>query len=182
MFKLFVQPRKSRYLVWAMRYAGFLPIFLLSSFVSVGQSADTLPAKGSVADEAGINNVLAEFVSAWNLHDPNAFSMVFAEDADFTNIRGMSAHGRIAIDSFHAPVFRTFFKDSYQRITRATIRFIGSNVAAVDAWWEMTGSTSPSGQPIPLRKGLLNFVMTRSSGKWVIAVMHNMELAVAPLK
>jgi uncharacterized protein (TIGR02246 family) len=168
--------------MWAMRYPNFLPILLLSSFGSMGQPADSPAAKGSAADEAGIQQVLAEFVDAWNLHDPNAFSMVFAEDADFTNVRGMSAHGRTNIDSFHAPVFRTWFKDSYQKITHSTIRFIGPGVAAVDAWWEMTGSTNPSGQPIPLRKGLLNFVMTRSSGKWVITVMHNMELAMAPLK
>ncbi len=165
-----------------MSYPSFLPILLLYSFTSVGQHADKPAAKDSAADEAGIQQVLAEFVGAWNLHDPNAFSMVFAEDADFTNIRGMSAHGRINIDSFHAPVFRTLFKDSYQKITHSTIRFIAPNVAAVDAWWEMTGSTNPSGQSIPLRKGLLNFVMTRSSGKWVITVMHNMELAVVPPK
>jgi uncharacterized protein (TIGR02246 family) len=165
-----------------MRYTPFLPILLLCSFCSVGQPADTPPAKDSAADEASIHQVLAEFIGAWNLHDANAFSMVFAEDADFTNIRGMNAHGRTNIDSFHAPVFRTLFKDSYQKITRSTIRFIRPDVAAVDAWWEMTGSTSPSGQPIPLRKGLLNFVMTRSGGKWVITVMHNMELAVAPVK
>jgi uncharacterized protein (TIGR02246 family) len=148
----------------------------------VGQPAGTPPAKDSAADEASIHQVLAKFIGAWNLHDAKAFSMVFAEDADFTNIRGASAHGRTNIDSFHAPVFRTLFKDSYQKVTHSTIRFIRPNVAAVDAWWEMTGSTSSSGQPIPLRKGLLNFVMARSGGKWVIVVMHNMELAVAPLK
>jgi len=135
---------------------------------------------GQMPDSAGIHQVLVDFVSAWNNHDAKAFSMVFAEDADFTNIRGMGAHGRTNIDSFHAPVFRTLFKDSYQKITNSKIRFISADVAAVDAWWEMTGSTNPAGQPILLRKGLLNFVMTRSGGKWVITVMHNMELAVAP--
>jgi hypothetical protein len=29
---------------------------------------------------------------------------------------------------------------------------------------------------IPLRKGLANFVMTRSNGQWLITVMHNMDL------
>lgn len=162
-----------------MRYTTLLPI-LLSSFCSVGQPVDTPAAKGSAADETSIHQVLADFISAWNLHDAKAFSMVFTEDADFTNVRGMSAHGRTNIDSFHAPVFRTWFKDSYQKITRSTIRFIEPNVAAVDAWWEMTGSTSRSGQPIPLRKGLLNFVMTKTSDKWAIIVMHNLELAAAP--
>jgi len=152
-----------------MRYLTVLFFFLVLSMDSIGQ----------MSDSSGIHQVLVDFISAWNSHDAKAFSMVFAEDADFTNVRGMGAHGRTNIDSFHAPVFRTLFKDSYQKITRSTIRFIRADVAAVDAWWEMTGSTNPAGQPVPLRKGLLNFVMTRSGGKWGIAVMHNMDLPVS---
>ncbi len=41
---------------------------------------------------------------------------------------------------------------------------------------EMTGAKGPEGQEIPLRKGLLNFVMTKEGEKWFITVMHNMDL------
>ncbi len=127
-------------------------------------------------EEKGIKQVLTDFVEAWNHHDAKAFSMVFAEDADFTNVRGMSAHGRTEVESVHAPRFATNFKDSNQKITEVKIRFITPDVAAVDARWEMTAAKSPDGQEIPLRKGLLNFVMTRQGGKWLITVMHNMDL------
>jgi len=156
------------------------PLLLLASCSAFCQPADSIPGNRNAPGEAAIHQVLTDFITAWNSHDAKAFSMVFAEDADFTNIRGMSAHGRLNIDSFHAPVFRTWFKDSYQKITRSTVRFIAPEVAAVDAWWEMTGSTNPAGQPIPLRKGLLNFVMAAKNGRWMISVMHNMELAVTP--
>ena len=76
----------------------------------------------------------------------------------------------------HAPRFATNFEDSNQKITEAKIRFITSDVAAVDARWEMTGARGPDGQEIPLRKGLLNFIMTRSKGQWLILIMHNMDL------
>jgi ketosteroid isomerase-like protein len=76
----------------------------------------------------------------------------------------------------HAPRFATNFKNSNQKITETTIRFITPDVAAVDAQWEMTGAKGPDGQEIPLRKGLLNFIMTRSSGQWLITIMHNMDL------
>jgi hypothetical protein len=39
-----------------------------------------------------------------------------------------------------------------------------------DAWWEMTGAKNAEGQDIPLRKGLLNFVMTKDGDRWFIAV------------
>ena len=36
----------------------------------------------------------------------------------------------------------------------------------------------PDGKEIPLRLGLLNFVMTEANGAWFITVMHNMDLPV----
>src|SRR5687767_1054574 len=55
-----------------------------------GAATPTAGAK----DEQEIRKVLADFVDAWNRHDAKAFSMVFAEDADFTNVRGTSATSR----------------------------------------------------------------------------------------
>ena len=93
---------------------------------------------------------------------------------------GYSAAGALnEIEKFHAPGFATRWKDSYQKITQSKIRFIKPDVAAVDAWWEMTGIKGPDGQDMPQRKGLLNFIMTRKSETWLITVMHNMDLPIS---
>ena len=154
----------------------FLSLPLLLILISSSAPSQTVAPPSREQDEKGIKQVLTAFVEAWNHHDAKAFSMVFAEDADFTNVRGMSAHGRAEVEKFHAPRFATKFKDSNQKITEIKIRFITPDVAAVDARWEMTGAKGPDGQDIPLRKGLLNFIMTRSSGQWLIMIMHNMDL------
>lgn len=127
-------------------------------------------------DAAMIQQVLADFVEAWNRHDARAFSMVFTEDADFTNVRGMSAHGRATIEAFHAPMFATRFKDSHQEITSSQVRFLRPDVAAVTASWEMSGARTADGAERPLRKGLLQLVMLRQEHAWSIVVMSNMEL------
>jgi uncharacterized protein (TIGR02246 family) len=159
------------------RILAAFPLILVLSTFAVGQTAGSQAASTANAqDEGGIKKVLADFEAAWNGHDAKAFSMVFAEDADFTNVRGTSAHGRAEVEKFHAPRFATNFRDSHLTITESKIRFIKPDVAAVDARWEMTGAKSPEGQDIPLRKGLLNFVMTNEAGKWSIAVMHNTDL------
>jgi len=44
----------------------------------------------------------------------------------------------------------------------------------------MTGARTRGGQEIPLRKGLVNFVMTKNDSHQLITVMHNMDLPVAP--
>jgi uncharacterized protein (TIGR02246 family) len=153
-----------------------LSLPLLLTFVSSYASSQTPPPPNREQDEKGIKQLLTSSAEAWNRHDAKAFSMAFAEDADFTNVVGMSAHGRTEIEKFHAPMFATRFKDTHLTITDSKSRFITSDIAAVDANWEMTGAKGPDGQEIPLRKGLLNFVMTRWNGQWLITVMHNMDL------
>jgi uncharacterized protein (TIGR02246 family) len=155
-------------------------VALLLLFMSTHAASQTPVAEAGTKDEEGIKMALADFVEAWNKHDAKAFSLVFAEDADFTNVRGMSVHGRAEIEKFHAPLFATRFKDTNQKIAKSKIRFIKPDVAAVDVWWEMTGAKGPEGQDIPLRKGLLNFVMTKEAGKWLILVMHNRDLPLSP--
>jgi uncharacterized protein (TIGR02246 family) len=108
-------------------------------------SADADMPVGATA-EAGIRAVLAALVEAWNQHDAQIFSVVFAEDADFTNVRGMSAHGRADIAKFHVPVFATVASVSQLKIVDSRIRFIKPDVAAVDARWEMTGKAGRSAE------------------------------------
>jgi uncharacterized protein (TIGR02246 family) len=153
-----------------------LSLPLLFILISSSAPSQTATPPNREQDEKAIKEVLTRFVEAWNRHDAKAFSMVFAEDADFTNVRGMSAHGRTEVEKMHAPRFATNFKDSNQKITENKIRFLTPDIAAVDVRWEMTGAKGPDGQEIPLRKGLLSFIMTRSSGQWLIMIMHNMDL------
>jgi len=155
-----------------MRYFFIALLSLMVLSDSKGQTTDSVNTK----DEELIKKVLTDFTDAWNKHDAKAFSNVFSEDADFTNVRGTSAHGRSEVEKFHAPRFITTFKDSYQKITQSKIRFIKPDVAAVDAWWEMTGMKNPEGQDMPARRGLLNFIITKNSNTWLITVMHNMDL------
>ncbi|HUD12115.1 MAG TPA: SgcJ/EcaC family oxidoreductase [Terracidiphilus sp.] len=135
---------------------------------------------GHKADEQAIHGVMDGFMDAWNHHDARAWTALFAEDADFTNVHGVGASGRSDIEEFHARVFAAQFKNSHQKYTGIKTRFIRPDVAAVDVHWEMMGATDPAGNPVPLRQGLLNFVMTKSEGKWQIVVMHNMNLDAPP--
>ena len=153
-----------------------LSLPLLLTFVSSYAPSQTVTAPSREENENEIKQVLTGSVDAWNRHDAKAFSMAFAEDADFTNVVGMSAHGRTEIEKFHASMFATNFKDSQLAMPETKIRFITPDVTAVDVWWQMTGAKTRDGHEIPLRKGLLNFIMTRCSSQWLITVMHNMDL------
>jgi uncharacterized protein (TIGR02246 family) len=153
--------------------------------LSIAVAACTvLPASAqgpaSSSDGEAIRTVVMRFTNAWNQHDAHEFSLVFAETADFTNVKGMGASGRVPIEQFHAGAFQTYFKASHLTASVKSTRFIKPDVVAVDVLWEMTGATAPSGVPIPLRQGLANLVMTKQGESWSILVMHNMDLPVQP--
>ena len=127
-------------------------------------------------DDQVFQNILNDFVVAWNLHDVRSFSLLFAEDADFTNVKGVSRHGRTALEAFHEPLFKTIWSNSALTISKKKVRYIKNDVAVVDAWWDLDGLRKPDGSDAPPRTGLLIFIMTKSNNKWLITVMHNMDL------
>lgn len=131
-------------------------------------------------EEQTIKQVIYNIEEAWNKHDAKAFSLLFAEDADFTNVFGQKAHGRAAIEQFHAPMFQTIFKASRFTPTETSVRLINENLAAVDVTWEMSGATDPQGNPWANRKGLINLVMKKEGEIWSILIMHNMDLPLIP--
>ena len=143
-------------------------IFLVFSSHAVGQTAQM------VKDAQSIQSLLDDFSKAWNAHNAKEFSMAFSEDADFTNLRGMSAHGRTEIKEFLDKPFASELKNATLKITDKKIRFITADIAAVDAWWELTGAQGHDAKDTAPMKGLLNFLLTRGDGKWFITVMHNM--------
>jgi len=157
-------------------------LFLLCVVIVSGTLASAMPqdsaADAHEKDRAAIAQTVADFVSAWNTHDAHAFAATFTEDADFTNVAGTHAQGRASVEAFHAPLFATIFKDTHQTSTVRSIRFLRSDLASVDADWQMTGAKTPDGLARPPRKGLLDFVMARQGdGSWLIEVMHNTELS-----
>lgn len=127
-------------------------------------------------DRAMINGLPLAFQAAWNRHDATALSLPFHPDADFTNVFGMRATGREAVQEFHAPIFETMFRDSHLEIHDIAIRMLRPDVAMVDVLWTMSGATGPTGDPWPERRGLMDLICTREASTWGIAVMHNADL------
>ena len=128
----------------------------------------------------GIRALVDQLVHAVNAKDVKEFGAVFTEDAEFTNLVGMTAKGRSAIESFHAALFsennKPSFAHAHLTLLGSSIRLIRPDVAAVDVKWEQTGAIDPTGKPWGTRRGILSWVVTREKGEWRIAVWHNLEL------
>ena len=64
-------------------------------------------AADSEKDEQAIETLVMAVNNAMNAKDAAALSMVFNEDGEFTNVVGMRADGRKAIEEFHQPLFES---------------------------------------------------------------------------
>jgi uncharacterized protein (TIGR02246 family) len=137
--------------------------------------------RADAEDEVAVRALPSALGEAFAKLDAHAFSMVFHEDADFTNVWGMTAHGRKAIEEFHRPLLEgngegpiPSFKHAELKVLDTRVRFLRPDVACVDATWTQTGAVQ-NGHDMGLRKGLLMLVATKEQDGWGIAVMHNMD-------
>lgn len=129
----------------------------------------------AVVDSAAIKQVCADFSENFSRHDAHAVALTFAEDADFTNMRGNHSHGRKDIENWFASLFRGTLKDSLRTDTVKSIRFFSPELAVVDAETVITGTKAADGSEIPTRKGLMIVTMTKKDGRWLIATFHEAE-------
>jgi uncharacterized protein (TIGR02246 family) len=132
--------------------------------------------------QQAIDRIVANITAAWNRRDVAAFGAAFAEDAEFTNVFGMTQSGRAEIEASHAPLFKTIFKDTQLMAIETRVRMIRPDIAAVDVRWKMSGARDPMGNPWPEREGILNWIVTRHGNSWLIDVSHNMDLPSPELR
>ena len=121
------------------------------------------------ADTAAIKQCVAAFADSWNTHDAHAVAVHYLEDGDFTSIKGEASHGRKELEDHYTTVFGTFLKNARTTDTVKSIRFLGPDTASVDIDWLVTDPNAPGGV---LRKGLLNWVVTKRNGQWMIMIYH----------
>jgi uncharacterized protein (TIGR02246 family) len=130
---------------------------------------------GSEADSSAIKQACADFSENFSHHDAHGVAMTFAEDADFTNMRGAHSQGRANIEKWFASLFRGNLKDSLRTDTVKSVRFFTPDLAAVDAETVITGTKAADGSDIPPRKGLMIVLMTKQNGRWLIGTFHEAE-------
>ena len=157
------------------------PPVIAGAFVSLLLLAlpGVAPAQGQPvstdADSAAIKKVCADFSESFSRHDAHGVAMTFAEDADFTNMRGSHSRGRADIEKWFAALFRGNLKDSARTDTVRSIRFFSPELAAVDADTVIAGTKTADGSEIPPRKGLMVVLATKENGHWFIGTFHESE-------
>ena len=126
-------------------------------------------------DESAVRNVLAEYAVSWNRHDMAAFGRLFTENCDYVNIAGVHWKGVQEIVQRQAELFQNRLKTAVRTLTGAEVRFSTPDVALVHATWDVTGSSRPTGEAVPVLKEITTMVMVKTNGKWLITAFQNTE-------
>ena len=132
-------------------------------------------AQASEADSKAIKHVYTEWYEAFSRHDAYAAAMTFAEDGDFTNMRGVHNQGRKEIEAHLAMIFAGALGSARRTDTVRNIRFFSPELAEVDADTVISGTKAADGSEVPPRKGLMVTTMTKQNGRWFISVFHEVE-------
>jgi len=142
-----------------------------------GQNA----VKGSEADQVAIKQVFADFYQSFSRQDAHGTAMTFSEDGDFTNMFGISVHGRPAIEQRFAALFKGNLRGTNRTDTVRSIHFYAPDLAFVEAETVIVGTKTSDGSVGPVRKGLMITVMAKQNGRWYINNFHEAEYPNRPV-
>ena len=133
--------------------------------------------KSRAADEAAIKKLVAAWTDCFNRKDAHTCAMLYAEDGEFTSVRGDVYRGREGVEKHNNMIFSTFLKNAHRTDTVRSIRFLSPTIASVDSDWEMTGATAPNASEAarPVRKGLLTWIVTKQKDQWYITLFHEFD-------
>ncbi len=155
---------------------------LSAPFGAAAKSAGsrTVAAKGQTAKE-DITDLVAKQQAAWNAGDAEAFSVSFADDGSFTNVRGQLMYGHEAFEARHREIFSTFFKDSDVRMTITKLVFVRPDVAIADVYTVISKLEGRAPPGLALSKDgtlktRLQEIFVRKSGVWRVASYHNVDI------
>jgi uncharacterized protein (TIGR02246 family) len=144
-------------------------------FAPVAASPAQDSSKDSDADSAAIKQTFTDFYESFSHHDAHATALTFAEDADFTNMRGIHRHGRSEIETWFANLFKGNLRSSNRTDIVRSIRFFTPQTATVDADTVIIGTKMADGSEGPPRKGLMIATLTKQNDRWLISVFHEAE-------
>jgi len=120
-------------------------------------------------------DLVANMTARWNAKDAAAFSQLFAEDADFTDVIGQTAHGKAAIETQHLFPFTHNMREAVLSADSTTVRPAGEDCAVVILKWTTVGNLSLDGGPVPPRKGTMQLVVHRNGAALRILSVLNQD-------
>ncbi|MBN0044416.1 SgcJ/EcaC family oxidoreductase [Streptomyces actuosus] len=129
-------------------------------------------------DVRAIHALWDDMRRAWAEGDAGRFAASFAEDCDFTTVRGDRPTGRAGIEAGHAALFRGPYAGTALGTRVTAVRFLRPGLATVD----VESTVGAPGSTAPTRTHALAVVERTPQRTWLIRAFHNMIPAPRPAR
>ena len=136
-------------------------------------------AKISSLEEEAIRKQIEEFVAGWNRHNPQAMSMVYAEDADLITPFGRVAKSRTEIEKLFKEEHAGTLKNSHMELKFKGLRFLTQDAAVSDHTFEVTEAQGRADKGMSIR-GHLSLAVKKHGDTWLVEVCRPMIPALTP--
>jgi uncharacterized protein (TIGR02246 family) len=143
-------------------------IWLFAVMICVAAAVQAKEPAARSGDAEAIRQLYARYDAAWNKGDFAGLAMVWADDADHVEPDGRAIKGRAAIAKELGQRLATDLKGTRSQQTITDIRFVTSDVAVVDATYEVSGAHDAQGQSLPALQGRYVDIWLKHAGKWHI--------------
>lgn len=124
-----------------------------------------------------IIDLLNEFVINWNGKNLEHFGTVFTDDAEYIDIVGQIAIGKSAIIDQHRFPFEVVNKIAVFSLDNLYMRAIAQHLILITGNWVCENSTTPRGDILPVRTGVIQVICRNENGTWKISLVHNTDLS-----
>lgn len=128
------------------------------------------------SDKVEIQQIIQNYVDAWNYREGKGFGDGFTEDADFVNIFGMNFSGKAEIEDRHIKILQTILKGSKFELMNLNLREVQPGLVIALVRWKVEGFRNPcydinkSGET---REGIFTQVFINQNNKWQITASQN---------
>lgn len=132
---------------------------------------------GTVEEREAVEAILRELRQRAREGDAARAAALYADDADWMNAFGVRRRGRVEIEAWlrrlnESPGYRA------GQVTHSTpeeIQFLRPDLAVVHRYLEISGQRSAAGTELPVRRTHHLLVLSKESGRWVIACHYIMD-------
>lgn len=147
---------------------------LLFGFAVVGLLFTSFAAAESV--ESDLENLLKQFISAWDRADSHGITLLFEDNADLVIPNGLLVEGGDGIEKFYASTFERGYRGSRGSASIKHIRLIRPDMVMVDGEWRIEGALVDGRAEVP-EAGVFSLVARRRGGRWAICSLREQDSA-----
>ena len=150
---------------------------IVSLLVALALGALVARGGAQLRAEEVIAQTMQTYAASWNARDARALNDLYTQDADYTGFGSVMARGRDEIEARYSALFAPPNDPGHMVLEVSSLRFLKPDVALVDGTFQLTPTTSGSGDSSTRAQFVT--VLTSDQDTWRITAFWSKRVEAA---